>query len=179
MFKEVSLSSPVYDQITTRVRESYKNACILYVDEVINDDLYSKYIIKKEELETLRGNDNIKELQLFHGTKHDLINVIAAQGFQKKYNRTSAYGIGTYFSPNASMSCYYTNNDDTEVSYMFLCDVLIGICTQVSNQTEINTILYDNSVNALVNPTIYVSPYDQGIYPRYLIAFHKNSGKHY
>jgi hypothetical protein len=174
-FKEVSLSSNVFDDIANKVRKNYKNACILYIDELNNDNLLANYLTKKEELETLRGKDKIKELQLFHGTKYDFINAIATNGFQKECNVNSAYGKGNYFSPNASMSQYYTNQDRSEISYMFLCNVLIGNCVEIYGSKEIDTKLYDNSVNSLLGPTIYVSPYNDAIFPRYLIAFHKNT----
>ena len=46
-FKEVSLSSKLYDEIALKIRNSYPNACILYIDEVINPELYDAYMTKK------------------------------------------------------------------------------------------------------------------------------------
>jgi hypothetical protein len=157
------------------IRKSYPNSCILYVEEIVNEELLERYQEKKTELQGLRGEHRVKELQLFHGTKHTNINSIAGFGFSKEFNKTSAYGKGTYFSTKAMYSRTYTDNDNTDVSYMFICDVLVGNCTVVTGPREINTELYDNSVDNLSNPTIYVSPYDDGCYPRYLVAFHKNA----
>jgi hypothetical protein len=174
-YRGVSLSSPVYDEITKMIENSYKNACVLYIDEIINSNILDKYCKRKVFLEELRGKEYISELRLFHGTKIDCINNIATNGFMKEFNRTSAYGKGTYFSTKASYSCHYTNKDETDISYMFICDVLVGKCTVINGPKDIDTELYDNSVNNLTLPDIYVTPYDDGAYPRYLVAFHKNA----
>ncbi len=157
------------------IRNSYKNACILYIDEIINEELLSKYQQRKSYIEEIRGKENVFEHQLFHGTKVDCINNIATNGFMKQFNKTSAYGKGTYFSTKASYSCHYTDKDTTDISYMFICDVIVGKYTVVNGPLEINTAMYDNSVNNITLPDIYVTPYDDGAYPRYLVAFHKNA----
>lgn len=174
-FHGVSLASQIYDDITKLIRISYPNACVLYMDEIINDNLLSKYHQRKTNIEELRGKENVRELLLFHGTKVDCINNIATNGFMKTFNKTSAYGKGTYFSTKASYSSNYTDKDKTDISYMFVCDVIIGKCTVVNGPHEIDTKHFDNSVNNGISPEIYVTPYDDGAYPRYLVAFHKNA----
>jgi Poly(ADP-ribose) polymerase catalytic domain len=146
------------------------------MDEVVNDDLKDRYESKKAHLMRLRDG-NIKEKQLFHGTKYEYIDNIAKHGFDIQFNKTAAFGKGTYFATNASYSREFTNQDRGDVSYMFLCDVLIGNCWQFHNSQEIDTNKYDNGVDRLDNPTIYVCPYNDGCYPKYLIAFHKNAAK--
>lgn len=174
-FQGVSMASSVYDEITKMIRNSYRNACILYIDEIKNNNLLTKYEQRKSDLEELRGKENINELMLFHGTKIDCINNIATNGFMKEFNRTSAYGKGTYFSTKASYSSTYTDKDRTDISYMFICNVIIGKYKVVIGPHEIDTSMYDNSVNTMTSPDIYVTPYDDGAYPRYLVAFHKNA----
>lgn len=66
-FKGISLSNPIYDKIDLMIKHTYPNSCILYIDEVYNNELLDKYNNKKNELMNKR-NGNIKELQLFHGT---------------------------------------------------------------------------------------------------------------
>lgn len=174
-FRGVLLSSPIYDDITRFIRMSYPKACVLYMDEIFNDNLLTQYHQRKDIIEQVRGKENVKELMLFHGTKVDCINNIATNGFMKSFNKVSAFGKGTYFSTKASYSSHYTDNDNTDVSYMFVCDVLVGKCIVVNGPQEIDTKLYDNSVNNFASPEIYVTPYDDGAYPRYLVAFHKNA----
>lgn len=174
-FRGVSLCSKIYDDVTNLIKISYPNACVLYMDEIINNDLLSRYVKNKIHIEELRGKENVKELMLFHGTKVDCINNIATNGFMKRFNKVSAYGKGTYFSTKASYSSHYTDTDNTDISYMFVCDVIVGNCTIVNGPHEINTTLYDNSVNNISSPEIYVTPYDDGAYPKYLVAYHKNA----
>lgn len=173
-FKEISTSSKLYDEIALKIRKSYPNACILYIDEVVNPELYNDYMNKKEELITLR-DENIIEKLLFHGTSHKNINNIATNGFLANKNKISVCGRGSYFSTIASYSMKYSVSKDDDISYMFLCDVIIGKCGIYGNMSIINTDIHDNSINSVQNPTIYVTPYDTGAYPKYLIAYHKNA----
>ena len=36
---------------------------------------------------------------------------------------------------------------------------------------------YDNSVDNILNPTMYITPYDYGGIPKYIIAFYKHAQK--
>jgi hypothetical protein len=163
----ISLSNPIYDEITNKIRNSYKNACILYIEKIINYTLLDNYEKRKESM------PDVKEYQLFHGTKSVNIRSIADNGFQTKYNKTSAYGIGTYFSTKPEYSMFhYTNIDKSGISYVFLCDVLVGKCQKGSQNL---TITADNAVDKVTNPSIYVTPHDDACYPKYLVAFHKNA----
>jgi poly(ADP-ribose) polymerase-like protein len=73
-----------------------------------------------------------KKRKLFHGTKLHNIESILREGFKINYNVRHAYGKGTYFSPNVSLSLSYTDGNKTmnifqdELSYVFLCDVIVG-----------------------------------------------------
>ncbi len=169
----ISMSDPIFDDISNKIRKSYPNACILWIDEVINPILSQEYEIKKKEIEELRGK--VKEIQLFHGTSTDAIHNIAKTGFDPQYNRVSAYGIGTYFAVNASYSFGYMRIDKNEHSYMILADVLLGNIVQGYGLMKVDTTKYDNTVDNINNPTIYTTPYGNGAYPRYIIAFHKNA----
>lgn len=174
LYKPVPLSSTLYDTVCARIRESYPNSCILYIDQVNNSSLQQKYDDRKATLSALRSSA-VEEKQMFHGTKFANVDKIANNGFQVEYNQRSSYGRGTYFSNFASYSRDYTNTDNELVSYMFLCDVLVGKCVVVSGGRPIDTRLYDNGVDNLTIPSIVVCPYNDGCYPRYLIAFHKNA----
>jgi hypothetical protein len=56
---------------------------------------------------------------------------------------------------------------------MFLADVLVGRLTTGKRRSE--TYNWDNNVDDITNPGIYTTPYPDGAYPRYIIAFHKNA----
>lgn len=168
----MSLLSPVYmsdrrfDTVANYITKDFPNACILYIDEVQNPSLLTAFENKVKEREAT-------EKILFHGTKSGYVDPIALNGFDPAKNRTSFYGIGTYFATNASMSLSYTDADRDGISYVFVCRVLVGKMAL----GIMNTIIppgIDNYVNSLTNPTIYVSPYADGAYPQYIVAFHKN-----
>ena len=175
-FVAISMSDKRFDKISDMVRKSYVNACVLYIDEVVNAPLQEAYERRRESIKSMRGA--VEERQLFHGTSDEFIDPIAINGFDPTKNKTAMYGYGTYFAVNASYSYNYmrsaTNN---EVTYMFLADVLIGLQTQGKRQQPGTAAVYDwdNNVDVLSKPTIYTSPYADGAYPRYIIAFHKNA----
>ena len=58
---------------------------------------------------------------------------------------------------------------------MFLVDVLVGTCVKGISGKKLDTKLHDNFVDNLLSPTIYVTPYPYGAYPRYVVCFHKNA----
>lgn len=172
-FHAVLMSDPRFDEIDGRVRKSYPNACILYIDEVRNADLLEKYQERKSSIEKTRGS--VKEDQLFHGTSVDAIHAIVEEGFKTACNKVSAFGKGTYFARNANYSYAYMKESGNGITYMFLSDVLIGACGRYGSGQTIITKTHDNSVDHDDNPSIVVTPYDDGAYPRFLIAFHKNA----
>ena len=164
--KRVSMSDPVFDTVTDRILESYKNACVLYIDEVYNFKLWEAFQSRKESM------PGSIEMDLFHGTSSANIKNIMNYGFKKEYNKVSAYGLGTYFAKNASYSKDYTNVDHNQISYVFICTVLIGECEIARTNAVIKK---DNSVDNMRSPTIYVTPYDDACIPKYVVAFHKDA----
>jgi len=170
----IEMSNPLFTYISDRIRTSYQNACILWIEENINNTLFDAYVTRKYEIEQLRGIPSEERL-LFHGTREDIINIISSEGFDAKFNKTSAFGKGIYFAEQASYSKNYSNKEINDISYMFLCNVLIGNPRSGKPGISIDTNKYDSACNDLNQPTIVVSPYNDGSYPRYIIAFHKNS----
>ena len=151
--QQVLMSDHRYDQIEKRVLESYPNACILYIDEVINPILYEKFLLRKELI-------NATEVQMFHGTREENISLIAKDGFNPKLSVRTAYGAGVYFANNAIYSReYMTSTKPGEPAFMFLASVLLG------------TIGVDNNKG----PNMLTTLHPDGAYPRYIIAFHKNA----
>ena len=64
-----------------------------------------------------------------------------------------------------------------EVTYMFLADVIVGRLTRGGQRIPgVNPVYnWDNNIDFDTNPKIYTTPYPDGAYPRYIIAFHKNA----
>ena len=109
----MSMSDPEWDRISKRVRESYSNACILWIDRVPAQGKFES------------------AAELFHGTHVKNIDTILLEGFDVSKNLRSAYGKGTYFSSTAKYSMNYTSGGS--VVYMFLCDVDLTRCTNHAN----------------------------------------------
>jgi hypothetical protein len=168
----VEMSEKLYDEISARVRKSYPNSCIVWIEENINPALRANYERLRDEI-SARVPDS-KEVQFFHGTKEENINSILAGGFDATLNKTSAYGKGTYFARDAMYSYSYMHPGKEQISYMFLCDVVLGKPTLGQANTQIPK-GYDSFVDRLQDPSIVVTPYDAGAFPRYIIAFHKSA----
>lgn len=171
--RTLGLSEKKYDEICDKVYADYPNACVLWVEEINNQYLTDKYEKFKVELKEKRGE--VIEKQLFHGTKEKFVNSIIQNGFLISENKICAYGRGTYLSPLCKISLGYVDIGRSEVSYIFLCDVALGVPCCAGSGAFIDTENYDYSINTRTKPTIYSIPYDDAINPRYVIAFHKNA----
>jgi poly [ADP-ribose] polymerase 7/11/12/13 len=160
--------------IYEKIAKSYPDACVLWIEENSNAELLSKYEKCKAEITDKRLLP-MTELQAFHGTKVENINVIADNGFDVTKNITSAYGVGSYFARDAMYSKHYMHSTDSGISYMFVCDIIVGSCAKGIMNCKIDTDLFDCAVDNIENPRIYVLPYNYAAYPRYIVAFHKNA----
>lgn len=166
----VELSDSIYDEITKRVRLTYPTACIVYLEKIQNTFLETSFNARKAAL-----GPSVKVLQLFHGTTEKAVDSIIRSGFDPAYNTTSAYGIGTYFSPNASVSKDYGRSKKEELNYMIMSDVLIGKVGRTPASTAIDTKIMDISANDndINRATIICTPYADGALPRYIVAFYR------
>ncbi len=179
--RRVGLGEKIFDEIDEKIRQSYPNFCILYIDEIQNDSLVEKYEIRKAEMISL-GID-LKEMEMFHGTKSKSIQPISKEGYKASYSKVCAYGRGTYFSPNASIALGYTDKETedasflmgSEVSYLFFNKVLVGRKKVGTNGEVIDATKFDASVNSLKSPTIFSIQNDSAILPMYLIGFYKGT----
>ena len=169
-YKPISMSDKRFDEISDKILLSYPNSCILYINEVINEKLENEFIRR------FSNTTNAKILQLFHGTTNNIIDIIATNGFDPTFNKAAAYGYGVYFAKDANYSKDYMKSYE-EVTYMFLADVIVGkLATGRKRIPGVNPVYdWDNNVDNISNPKIYTTPYPDGAYPRYIIAFHKNA----
>ena len=175
-YKPVSMSDKRFDEICDKIRVSYPNACVLYIDEVVNEPLENTFMKRYNSIQNARNKVDI--LQLFHGTESKIIEIIAKDGFDPTMNKTAAFGYGTYFAKDANYSKDFMRSVSKDaVTYMFLADVLVGkLATNQQRLPGFDPVYdWDNNVDYLVNPKIYTTPYADGAYPRYIIAFHKNA----
>lgn len=172
--KDVYMSDKRYDKIEAGIRASYPNSCLLWVEEIIHPSLEECFQVQKAEIEAKRGKP-CSVLQLYHGTREECANSIIRGGFDPDVNKVSAYGRGTYFAVAAAYSRDYAPPASDDVSFMLICDVLVGEAAVYGNSQPIDTNKHDNSVNSLKQPSIYVTPYAAGAIPRFIVAFHRNA----
>lgn len=168
----VEMSEKLYDEISARVRATYPNSCIVWIEENINPLLRAQYKARRDEI--AKRVPGSKEVQFFHGTREENINSILAGGFDATLNKTSAYGKGTYFARDAQYSWSYMHPGKEQISYMFLCDVVLGKQHLGQANTQIPA-GFDSFVDNVGNPSIVVTPYNDGAFPHYIIAFHKSA----
>jgi len=170
----VEMKEPIYETISARVRESFPKSCICWIEENENPVLLEAYEGRKKEI--AKRPSELNEVKFFHGTREENITSIAQGGFDPAYNKASAYGKGTYFAKNASYSQGYMIPNKEGISFMFLCDVLMGsISPRIRANMEIDITRYDCAVDNIEKPTIVVTPHADGAYPKYIIAFHKSA----
>jgi len=167
-FEPVSLSSKTYDDLVNILRQSFKDACVLYIDKIVNPALTAAYEVRKQSY-LLSGSDP-NEKQLFHGTKAESIRSISEFGYKSEFNKVSAYGKGTYFSSAGSYSKNYANVTGSGESFMFVNRVLLGKNTPSHNTDHKGDSGGDGR-------DIFVTRYDDACLPEYIICFHKNATK--
>lgn len=149
---------------------------VLWVERIFNPFLLQRYLNRKEDLQMVCG-DNLKEMELFHGTSAACMRKIIAEGFKSDKNVSSMFGKGTYFAPSATKSLSYVKEEDT-ICYMFLCDVLVGRQNIFKEVDQKSIEHFDCWVDRMQNPIEIVVPLDDAIYPKYVIALDRNPQTH-
>ena len=147
------MSDTRYTDIESLIRKSYPEACILYIDEIINPCLEARF---QKRRTTMKG---VKSM--FHGTKESTINQIITNGFDPLFNVRAVHGPGVYFAENAMYSsAYMFSSKPGDPTFMFLADVLVG----------------ETGKDNYHGPEIMTTVHADGAFPRFLIAFHKGKG---
>jgi len=170
----ISMSDTAFDSIYSKIEKSYPNACILFIDEIKNEELeevYNKHksTIIKEHTEKCSKNLIVNPNEV--GTHSANIDYIVNDGFDPSKNKVSAYGIGSYFATTADYSFNYMKSaDKCGISYMFVVNIFIGKMKYNKSLDE-----GDAYVDNINNPSIFCMPLKEQALPKYLVAFHKNA----
>jgi hypothetical protein len=162
----LKLSDPMYDEIENAVRRTYEHSCIVWIEKIKNEQLENEF---KAYVSTL-NTPNIK--RLFHGTSEDIARIIIQEGFDPSKNKTSAHGLGVYFSTRAAYSkdyCHRTKG--REYVFMLVCDVATGKVCQGRNCKPIPH-EFDSATDSLARPDMYIVNKRQAALPLYLVAFY-------
>jgi hypothetical protein len=144
------MSDKIYDELSTILRKSYENACILYIDRIVNPELLERFNAYKTK-------HNLTDTRLFHGTNTSSVKSICTDGYKASFNKRSAYGHGTYFSSKASYSKDYTDKTTSDESFMLVNRVCLGPGHNTNGQE------------------IFVVKDDDSALPEYVICFHKGA----
>ena len=169
--KYLSLSDPIYESIEREIYKTYKNACIMWIEKVFNHDLQEKYNKYKNSISPAN------EMMLFHGTDEDVARKIIKEGFDPKYGKTFAHGVGCYFSTSAAYSKNYCKSiQKRDYVFMLFCSVVTGNCGLGRLNTPIPK-NYHSVTDSMKRRTMYVVDKTEACLPIYLISFYPNVTK--
>lgn len=169
----LTVGSKEFDEVAKHITKSYPNACIMFIDKVLEPCFEAEYTALKASMK--EPNEQL----LFHGTTEESARSILESGFDPTLNRRAAYGKGVYFSSSASYSKDYmdvnTRTIGFELSYMLITSVLVGRMAQGSSNSQINLEKYDTQVDNVFKTTIFSIPRKEQAIPRYYVGFHKGA----
>jgi len=161
----LDLSDSVYEEIENIVRATYKNACIVWIEKINNPELETKFNTYQSTIHP----PNV--MRLFHGTGEDVSRIIIRDGFDPRFNKTSAFGKGVYFSKRAQYSKEYARVRNDGLAFMFVCDVVTGkVGLGVSNKPIPQG--FNSVTDNLKRPDMYIVNKKEAAIPRYLVGFH-------
>lgn len=176
-FPYVDLGSKEFEELSKHITRSWPKACIMFIQQIPDPPMREGYeaLKKKMEENLIKPDEQI----LLHGTNEVSAYTIAMEGYNPRMNKTSAFGIGTYFSPLASVAWNYMpvikHSNGFELSYMLVNKVLIGRKILGIANKQIDLSKADTQVNILDKSTIYSVPRAEQAIPVYIIGFHKNA----
>ncbi|CAM4880187.1 unnamed protein product [Rotaria socialis] len=111
------------------------------------------------------------EQSLFHGCPESSADMIIHSCFNRSFAGVNgvAFGVGVYFSTQASYSDSYTRaSPNTNGRCMFLAKVLVGRSTLGNSHMKTAPTGYDSTTD---NKMIYVTYHDDQAYAAYLISY--------
>ena len=187
LFTDIDICSKEADYVMELIKKSFPNECVIMIEKINNPILKERYENCVKELKMLRGENKVKEVQLFHGTDRKSVENIAQNGFMCKYSKVNAYGKGTYFAKNYSYSRNYSIQKSTSSKIklfdnydtFIIAKVILGVPTITAGGQVTNTEQFDYSCDNIKNPTIFSIPYDDAAYPEYAVVFYSQAEKYY
>ena len=175
--KYLSVGSKEFDEVCALISQSHPDECVICVYSIQNPAFEERFE-KFREILTNKRSKPPTQLRAFHGCSLESAQNIASKGFQRSFNRVSAYGVGTYFSGFYNVSRQYSVSKRTQPDAyhaLIVADVLLGKLGRQSASGQINTELMDASVDNPTHPKIIALPYDDAALPRYLVQFHRDA----
>ncbi|KAM8974740.1 protein mono-ADP-ribosyltransferase PARP12-like [Pelodytes ibericus] len=173
--------SEEYKKIAAAFHRTLDSMTIQSIQRIQNLSLWEVFLWQKEQMKKQNGGKEIKEMQLFHGTKSELVDAICQQNFDWRVcgANGTVYGKGSYFARDSSYSHNYSRQSGSPTQVMFVARVLVGDYTHgkssylrpPSKGAPSSSNFYDSCVNEEKNPSIFVIFEKHQIYPEYLIKY--------
>ncbi|XP_048012775.1 protein mono-ADP-ribosyltransferase PARP11-like isoform X3 [Megalobrama amblycephala] len=156
---------------------------IVSINRIQNMDLWELFCRKKIQLMRIKGQSDIEEQMLFHGTSAKSVRSICTFNFScrlsDKRRKGHVLGKGTYFAKHASLATKYSENTCQGTKVMLLARVIVGkyrtghqdYCTPNDDQ---NDNIHDSCVDNALCPRIFVIFDSNQIYPEYVLEYRCN-----
>ncbi|EGC30636.1 hypothetical protein DICPUDRAFT_83441 [Dictyostelium purpureum] len=169
---EINKEDSEYSQVKERFDETLSNDFkIEKIERVQNKSIWRSYYSSLEDYKTKYNNvnENFLESTLFHGTRGNDPTMVYKNdiGFDIKNSSDGSFGVGLYFSENASNSLSFSHELPNGQFQFFLCRVILGNGSNVSNQDLIEC------QDSIKKDGIYVLKENNRSYPDYLITYSK------
>ncbi|CAF1131909.1 unnamed protein product [Rotaria magnacalcarata] len=141
---------------------------IVRIEHIWNRRWYQQYRIHHGEFHKRLSNNT--ETWLFHGCSETAANNIINECFNRSYAgmHGTLYGMGVYFSSNASFSHTYATPNSKGERCMFLVLVLVGKTTTGNSSMKICPPGFDTTTDG---SHIYVTYHDSQAFGKYLITY--------
>jgi poly [ADP-ribose] polymerase 10/14/15 len=164
------------------------NVKVVKVERIQNVSLWQSFAVKRQTVlsregdTTTDGTSKFERKWLFHGTTAEIVPKVAQQGFNRSFcgRNATMYGKGVYFARDASYSSSkaYSAPDPNGIQRMFLCRVIVGLCSKGVKDAvcpdvrdAAQHLLFDTTVDNVKDPSIFVTYHDAQAYPEYLVHF--------
>ncbi|CAF2735942.1 unnamed protein product [Rotaria sp. Silwood2] len=141
---------------------------IIKIERIQNVRWYMQYLAHKEDFEKRLCEDT--EKRLYHGCPEQAANSIIEECFNRSFAGVNGirYGLGVYFSSNATYSHGFTKTNTNEERCIFIARVLIGKTTKGDSSMKTRPLGFDSTTDG---DHIFVTYHDAQAYAEYLITY--------
>ncbi|XP_050959395.1 protein mono-ADP-ribosyltransferase PARP11 isoform X2 [Labeo rohita] len=153
---------------------------IVSIKRIQNLDLWELFCRKKIQLMRIKGQSDIEEQMLFHGTSAKNVHSICTFNFNcrlsDKKRKAHILGKGTYFAKHASFATKYSENTSQGTKVMLLARVIVGKCKTgrqdyCTPDDDLDEKIHDSCVDNTLCPRIFVIFDSNQIYPEYVFEY--------
>ncbi|CAJ0949833.1 unnamed protein product, partial [Ranitomeya imitator] len=170
----VSDTSSEFSEIVSSFSKTVSGYEVKKIWRLQNPSLWQVFQWQKEQMKKVNQGQDVKEMQLFHGTDSTHIDDICDQNFDWRICGTHGivYGQGSYFARDSSYSHDYSTSTSSGTRAMFVARVLVGDYLTGNPQMKrpplrpgSSSQYYDSCVDNITDPSIFVVFEKHQIYP--------------